>query len=254
MTRTEPPRYRSKTMRRSALPLLCALTLFAAGCETQPRPNEGGTVDASVESTPGHYHPETGEYVPPQTAVKAHVKNDENPKDPAQVHISPVGVTVNSGGSTPFEWDTAVSSQLFLIGAICVVGGLVLVGFGNHPFVSALTQGAAKEIGWLVAAGGVVLILLPYVGEGIKDAMPFILLAVGLIAVVVIARNRKKIAESFDGVMERISPEVEADLLADGDTRAAGAVRRVRTGSKAEAKMVASAPVLGTGPAEGGSG
>lgn len=207
---------------------MVAILFVLCGCEASPRPNRPGNVEASVVSVPAHVDAK-GNPVAERVEVRALGENDENPKEPMRIRVSPVGVEINTGGSAPFEWDAIADEPLFWIGGLLIVAGVGLLILSKYPIANLAIPSTA---GWYAIAGGAGIVMLPYVGEGVREAVPVILIVGGLAGVLYLGWKLK--------LFERaVSPEVEADLLAEDDVRAAGAIRRVRTGSKAEAKMVA---------------
>lgn len=200
------------------------ITLVMAGCNAVQRPNRPGT----AEVTRTQLDPSSGK---PSAVTHVKVTNDENPKGPLSASVGDEGATIGTGGSTKFEWSSFDGTVLLWLGGFLVVVGLA---FEFVPYLHALVAGS--KVGLYVAAAGGAMLFVPWIGEGIKPMVP-------VVSLIVIVGLAFYLAVRLGIIHKRISPQVEADLLASDDIRAAGAVRRIRTGSAAEAKVVAT-PVV----------
>jgi len=214
--------------------LLCAV-LALGGC-WGARPNKPGTATLTEVVTPDGARERTVKLV-----------NDENPKEPMSATLD--GMSVNTGGSTPFDLSAISGEPLFWIGGGFILLGLIITVVRLTPW-GAFLAFLPVWAGFAAMGVGAGICILPWVGLGIQKAMPLIVLGGIGFAVVWWLGYRNDKAKNDERKWQEEMKERERDLLIDGDKRAAGAVHMVRTGNRMEAKAIANS---GTGDGNKGA-
>jgi hypothetical protein len=216
-------------MRMVAFPLLISTLFPLGGCAAlSQRPTKPGQAKLEEHIT----DPATGQHRRRMLTLV----NDENAKAPMAATLD--GMSVNTGGSTPLKFGKLATQPLVWGGILLFLVGLGLLWVASNPIGGFVVK---PGIGYLAMAAGLALPLAPFLFESVAPGLQvaIIIFALGAVGLgiwyaVKIARKEREDRQWDQDMLAR-----ERDLLIDGDTRAAGAIRYVRTGNRAEAKMVA---------------
>ena len=199
--------------------LLFTIVLCSIGCAATPRPNRPSETKATYTESDGN--------TTRSTTVEH--QGTENETESAPVSAGSEGVTIGKGKSVQFKWSSITSSVPFWIGSLLVVAGVAALILDKHPVVGPFIPNGA---GWYAVGAGAGLILLPFLGEGLRDAMPIIVVVGGAIAICYYGYKYKWFVRAT-------SEEAQMERLQKGDADGAAALAYLNTGGdKAAARGV----------------
>ena len=191
--------------------LTLLLMLFVAGCDaTSARPNRPSKTSATYVESDG------------KTTRSTTVEHQgtENETESAPVSAGSEGVTIGKGKSVQFKWSSVTSSVPFWIGSLLVVAGVAALILDKHPVVGPFIPNGA---GWYAIGAGAGLILLPFLGEGLRDAVPIIVVVGGAIAICYYGYKAKWFQAAT-------GPEAQMERLRKDDPDGAAALAYLNTG------------------------
>lgn len=147
--------------------------------------------------------------------------NDENPDEGVGGRIDPDGgVSVNTGGSVPFEWDQMTGQPLAWGGFGLIVLGLGLMVLSKFPIAGLVVP---PGVGWISIGLGFGVFFIPFVGPAVKTTLQIVLPFMAVMAVFFYGKKAKwfETATGAEAQMERI---------AKGDTGGAAAMAFINSG------------------------
>jgi len=167
--------------------LLIFVIAYCAGCALpqRQRPNKPGKSDLTFKSmTVEEYIALRDKLLTPvrkTTTVEASadMTNDENPEAPMAGSVGPDGANVNTGGSAPFKWEAVTGEPLFWWSGFFMLLGIGLLVLANYPALGKFIPAGA---GWYAIGAGIVIGLLPWIGEGLKPVVKYVVAATVTVA------------------------------------------------------------------------